>query len=578
MKKFLRTLFYRDAPAEGAVFASLLWYLGLWCLATLFVFTGGLYDVFMGVHTGGEVLIHPWIWRIFLTGVSGLLLYHLIVTGHCYHILLREKHRFLFRLLAVILFAGTIGSAMLFGLKGLFFFPYAVVCWVLPLAAMPRQYKYLIPAALGPPLLVFPLLVFFMTIEYRLSCYPIPRPAPISLLWDLQVKMPFSGSLSFLLGVSCIFWGYKAYAETFQKPFLSIFGKGAKSLILLFLLAYSFSLGMAFSAHKKTERSVALLEKRFGRPVNAEGLKDLYFGNDRPNRKFWEKVQENEGLVFDGKYSDILFQPKGNFPPERLAEWEKELEKSRKLAELEKAFSSELPPFPRDFPKGWIAVPRQVESWVLGNFIRCEAWRVRFALARKDPEGVVAALERMTNVRNHLARDPLALPSLSMIALEMIRVDALETFVRSGQAPVSFLRARREELSFFRKEMKETLLRAVYAEAVTAMDLCDTFSYGCPEQEDLSSIPALYPLRFLFPAGWYLCTQARKILADFYVDAVNGDSPVYEREISFADLLVHSFVSGVDMWGIKFRELSGRYAAMESVIGDVLAQSPPPLK
>ncbi|MBP5182076.1 MAG: hypothetical protein J6331_03495 [Lentisphaeria bacterium] len=574
LKKLLKTLFYRDTPAEGAVFASLLWYLGLWCLATLFVFTGGLYDVFMGVHTGGEVLIRPWIWGIFLTAAAGLLLYHLIVTGNCYRVLFGEKHRLLFRTLGAILFAGTIGSAMLFKLRGLFFFPYAVVCWVLPLAAMPKRYKYLIPAALGPPLLILPLDVFFTAMEYRLSCYPIPRLPPATLLWDLQVKMPCSGSLSFLLGVICIFLGYKAYAEAFQKPFLSMFGRGAKALILLFLLVYSFSLGMAFSAHRKTERSVALLERRFGRPVNAEGLKDLYLGKKGPDEKFWEKVQGNGGFGFDLKYYDILTQPKKSFPPEQIAGWKKELETSRKLPELEKAFSSEIPPFPRDFQKGWLGATELPEHRILREFARCEAWRVRFALDRKEPEGAVAALERMTNVRNYLAKDPMTVYTMALITVETLRIDALEVFMRSGQAPASFLRARKEELSSFRKEMKVIFFRALYGDAVMMMDLCDTFSYGCPEQEDLSSMPALYPLRFLFPAGWYLCTQARKILADFYVDAVNGDSPVYKREISFADVLVHSFVSGADMWGIKFQELSDRYAAMERLIGELFAENP----
>ena len=82
--------------------------------------------------------------------------------------------------------------------------------------------------------------------------------------WLVYIALPLAAA-----GWLCY---VKGCANAAGKPFRAMFGKGAAALAVLFVLTYCAALGMAFAAHRQTERYVAEMEKFFGRPVNAEGM------------------------------------------------------------------------------------------------------------------------------------------------------------------------------------------------------------------------------------------------------------------------------------------------------------------
>ena len=504
----------------------------------------------------------------YLLPLAGLaiLIYYLIVTGHFYHTMIRERWRWGIWIFTAVIFIGAATLVFLNSERMFVIFLYSMFCWVIPLCCLPKQWRWLIGAGFAPALTALPFIAFWDILDSLLDTVGAPWLPSRLFASAAQLTVP-----SILLGILCCLCGYKAFANAADKPFRSMFGKGAASAAGLFLLTYGVSLGMAYSAHCQTERHVAEMERFFGRPVNAQGLKELYYRNRKPDAAFWRKAM-------------ALYQkfPKGDFPddpdavlaPADLSDWKKRMEGWGELREMETMFGSELPAIDRNFRRGGIASILLPEFQLLRQFVRCEAWRVRFAVAERDVPAALAAMDRMVKVRNYLAHDPtMVLPSLVMIGIENTRLDALEQLLSSGLLTKSQLIGQRDLLAKFRKQIPGIHARAVYGEAVVAMDLCDAFTYGRPAEnpEGNLTIPPFYPYRWLFPAAWFVFTRIRDVFAvnypvpDFTLIPFNRKKEA--RLKSTAHRAAGMLLCAGEAAGNKFHSLTARYLAMETLIG-----------
>ena len=297
MKNLLKKLFYWDAPAEGAVFASLLFWLGGWCLATVFVFFSGVFSCFqMAIATtwitAADFLEWLFGWpQILLPAAFAVILYHLIVTGHFYHTLIREKWPWGIWIFIIFIFVGTVIFVCLNSERLFILFLYSMFCWVIPLCCLPKQWKWLIPAGVGPLLVPLPFAAAAETFDYLLcDTVSLKSGTPCRFAMHLMAAAPWLLWPLVLLAVLCGLCCFKAYAGAAGKPFRSLFGKGAAAMTILFLLTYGVSFGTACTARCRTDRSFAELEKHFGRPVSAEGLKNLYYQDRKPDAAFWREV------------------------------------------------------------------------------------------------------------------------------------------------------------------------------------------------------------------------------------------------------------------------------------------------
>jgi len=579
MTKLLRRMFYWDAPAEGAVFASVLFWLGSWCLGSVFVLFDGITSCFALMFVIDYPLRdQPFLWQhLLLLAELGIMFYHLIVTGHFYHTLTHEKRPWKIGILALIVLAGTVAVACL--TRSVFwclFFLHVMLCWAVPLIFLPKQWKLLIPAGFGPALILLPGVVFpQLLIDLQVEGTVETRFLP---LMRLLTETPWLSMPMILLGILCGFASYKAYAGAAGKPFRAMFGKGAAAVAGLFLLTYCLSLGMAYSAHCRTERHVAELEKFFGRPVNVQGMKELYYQGRRPDAAFWKKFSALM-LEFRPK-PDYAGASTVEFSSAELAAWRKTLESSSALRKLETMLEKEPPAYERDFRRGEYVGIRMPEYISLRYFVCCQAWRVRFAVADRNAAAALAALDRMVKVRDYLARDPeMTVPAHVLIFVENLRLDALERLLSAGLLSDSELSGQRQQLAEHRKQLSGIHTRTVSAEAVLALDLCDLVAYGRPAgrhpapehspAQDLA-IPAFYRFRWLFPAAWYVCTGIRDCFAVNY--RVSDFKQIrYEKKIVWEDSSAHYYaglllVSG-DITANKIHSLAARYLAMETLIG-----------
>ena len=525
MKKLLKIVFYRDSPAEGAVFSTLLFWLGAWCLASL------LFLLPESVFTIENILMLEWygVWSfhrtdLLLVAALALLLYHLYVKGAFYRRCFRERR----------------GSGGL--ILGAFF-----------LTA---------PA-------VFLLLLPFWVVRSMLNMTWCVDPREPRLFFS-----PFWGWAAVILGLLCLACRFKVYAALAGKPLRALFGKGTAAVCGVFLLTYAVTLGMAYSAHCRTERHVAELEKFFGRPVTAQGMKALYFQDRRPDAAFWRRAGKLYDKMFpvvsNGSIDRMRWAqyPGAEFTPAELAACRKEFEKSSELRELEKMFSSPLPACDRKFAPGFLFAEEMPDLQQLRNFCIYQLWRTRFAIADRDPAAALAAVRRMKFCRDHLARDPQLVAALVLCAAENLRLDALERLLSSGLLTEKQLLGMRRELALCREEMKKIHAHTVYGEAVQSMDMCHLLAHGAKGRNEKTEqvIPGAYAWRWMLPAYWYTCTRNREVLAKVYKGT--GFSRLKPRlKRSLHNFLGSMLLPSCEIAGARIDALSARYLAMETLIG-----------
>ena len=524
MKKLLRRLFYRDSPAEGAVFSTLLFWLGTWCLASL------LFLVPEGVFTIESIEMLWWFGTLsfgcrtdlLLVAALGILLYHLFVTGAFYF----------------GCFRGSRGSGG----------PVIAALFLTVLAAF---------------LLLLPFGVVRSMLNMTWCCEPREPRLCLS---------PFWGWAAVVLGLLCQACRFEAYAALAGKPLRTLFGKGAAVICGVFLLTYLVTLGMAYSAHCRTERHVAELEKFFGRPATAQGLKELYFRDRWPDAAFWRKAAGLCDKTFPVHGSPDRMRwveyPEAEFSPAEFAACRKMFEKSAELRELEKMFSGPLPAYDRKFAPGFLFAEEMPELQRLRNFCRYELWRTRFALADGDPAAALAAVKRMKFCRDHLARDPGLAAALVLCAAENSRLDALERLLSSGLLTEGQLREIRKELALCREEMKKIHAHTVYGEAVLSMDMCHLLAHGGKGSRENTQqvIPGAYAWRWLLPAYWHACTRNREVLAKVYKRS-DFPRPEPRSKWSLHNVLASVLLPSFELAGNRIDVLSARYLAMETLIG-----------
>ena len=347
MKNLLKKLFFAESPAGGAVFATLLFWLGTWCLASVFLIADGLPACFPGAVGMSPYGKPAFAWQHLLLIAEGLLcLYYLIVTDRFYRGLVREKWPLGKHVLAGIYL--VIAAAFAFSCfhGGAFFFIalYLLWCWAAPFLFMPKQWKWLIPAALTP------LCFLPMAVTFTDTVFGFLRGQDIPAVWNwLRLPNAWLFYLLCLFAVFCIICRLKACAGAAGKPLRALFGKGAMVVCGAFLLAYAVMLGMAFAAHFQTERHVAELAEFFGRPVTAQGLKELYFQNRKPDAAFWQRAVK---LHRPGHRLRWAFFSTTELAPAEFAACRKDFENFTELRELEKMFSNTLPACDRKLVPG----------------------------------------------------------------------------------------------------------------------------------------------------------------------------------------------------------------------------------
>ena len=574
MKTLLKKLFFTDAPAQGVFAGFTLLLAAFWIVPALILLQGDFPLNFvpfratffnLGCQIGilFAILYALTVWirfyfrrqteeipwnapgRLTLYAV-GLL--SVVLSGWIFVRFLRAGHPILFLTAPAVL---VLLIAML---------------WI-PLFLYPKQWKIILArgmclsAAIGCSATV--MIAMDFSILWFFHCYYEYFSGPAKWLHPAAFAAVFLWILAYVLTA----W---MYAQLAQTPIRKIFSRAAVIILGLWAGVYLISLGMAYAAHNRTDRTMAELEKHFGQPLSLEALNAAYCQNRPVDEAFWQQIKSciEQSYPSDKKtgMDEIMISgtPEGIYPESTFRQFKSAFEQSEPRKIIEQMLNRRrLPARKLRILRGDITCLDLSELNWCRDICRWELWRIRFALADGKRPDACAAMERMKRVTDYLGnRTNSLLTILLLIACERYRMLGFERLLASGQVPDELLKQWAAELERDEKAVPGLHFDTVYAEAVFANSVIRSAAHGGTDSEG-KVYPGLYVLRYLYPPLWYYCTLDRnRCMRSFKVRSFGEmDSP--EKGPGILRKMLFPLQSADK----KIMVLTANYRAMRALIG-----------
>ena len=224
-------------------------------------------------------------------------------------------------------------------------------------------------------------------------------------------------------------------------------------MIILGLWAgvYLVSLGMAYAAHDRTDRTMAELEKHFGQPLSLEALNAAYCQNRPVDEAFWQQIKSciEQSYPSDKKsgMDEMMLSgtPEGIYPESVFRQFKSVFRQSEPRTKIERMLNRRLPARKLRILRGDITCLDLSELNWCRDISRWELWNIRFALADGKTADACAAMDRMKRITDYLGnRTNSLLTTLVLIACERYRMLGYERLLASGQVPDEVLNRSRQ--------------------------------------------------------------------------------------------------------------------------------------
>ena len=307
----------------------------------------------------------------------------------------------------------------------------------------------------------------------------------------------------------------RMYAQMAQLPVRKIFSRAAVIILGVWAGVYLISLGMAYAAHCRSERTMAELEKHFGQPVSLEALNAAYCRNRPVDEAFWQQIRSciEQAYPSDRKSGlDVMISgtPDGIYPESVFRQFKSVFEQSEPRKQIERMLDrSRLPARKLRILSGDKTCLDLSELNWCRDICRWELWQVRFALADGKLADACAAIERMKRITDYLGnRTNSLIMTIVLITCERYRMRGVELLLASGKVPDEMLNRWKAELEQDEKAVPGIHFDTVYTEAVFANSVIRSAAHGGTDSEG-RSYPGRYALRYLYPPMWYFCTLDR---------------------------------------------------------------------
>lgn len=581
IKELLQRVFYWDSPAQGAFFGLTLAGIGTWLLLSLFHFlwTLGAFGVIWPPMFSD--LSSPAIVTFALVAVT-MLLYPLFLILRFYGLICCKSPHPIRKCSFLALFAiCLITAGVIAELRGVITVFIVFFCWIFPVLLLPGIGWQL---WLGHALLwSLGLLVCDITWNHLTRAlvafydfFGIGQPLPscyVSILEFLHVRG--SGWPWFLAaGLLLLLLGYlltaRLWARAAELPYRQIFGRGVAVLWLLLGSNYSGQLFLAWRGVKEASQAVAALEQRFGRPMTAQALGELYYNGEQPDPDFWERVGtlQKGSSPFTDEFSE-LSTPPDVLPPEAMRQWRQHLQnKEASLSQWEQMFAGNIPPLAHSFQPGNLVAMLLPHLSHIKQFNLLSIWRVRLAIEDGDVQAALVASERQANANNSLLRETHLIGGLVWIVCTDVWLDSLEMLLESRLLSDEQLLALESRLKKVEKQVPVMHERGFYSEAVFGLDC---FAMLTEKRGDVPGEKRLHGFRwpdfryFAPQLCWYAALDEAS-LAQSYRVADFSEMPqrpsVDRRPLWFSRMLL----SALNKAGKKFHALTARLRAMQALI------------
>jgi len=585
MKTFWKKMFWWDAPAKGAFFALTLLLVGAYVLGSVFLAAWELGWINRSWYVQLELDIRL---ALFLIPFVALLLYYMFQTLLFFY---RVGNGWV-RNVGPSGFSLWIGFGFI-----LLLFSHTVSGWFIPLWLM-IFFTVILPlsACCGKHWRWAVLCILFWSLgaslvwdagaafDVNLNLFrPITRlcggePGPVVIPLAQQWGISGYGWTAWFAFVCLLFSGWyfltaKLFAQMGNCRFRAMFGRPVLALWGVKILIYLTFSGMVLYEKGQLSHCLAELGQRFGRPITAKALGEFYFGGEQPGMGFWQRVgdlnEEESNSKKDSnllKYPNILSTSRVKLSDADLQRIRNDLDRPDSTSNRrEQLFSGPIPPAPCDFREGTLCAMALPNLTAIRHLGIQKLWRIRLALADGRIDDAVAAYRCMERINRSLHRETFLIGGLVWLSTENLRIDGVEMLLESGQLTDGQLREISTELAQIEPEIPRIQERALYGEAVSMIDLCDSIATAQlfdDRLKRLKPVPALV-LRYYVPQFWWLCLREKaETTRQFNVP----DFSCISSNPSDLPILGEMFLSSLASISVRFNELTARVRGMRALI------------
>ena len=528
MKHFIQKLFYWDAPGQGALFALTFFFVcsALWftLYQSLWLSNCGIVQLnIMSERLGREIL--AWAVVQMLIAAYSLAVFSRAIWLLCKNCHLLHNYR---PLLCVF------PSIALYVCSGLF-------CLV-PLFSLLK--------------VVSPYGGIFSSTPRWVSLFSSLPPQYWGIAYLAAVLLMTLGGFSIVVSVAR--GTGVALRQTVCKPGIALWG--------VFWTAYFLFLVLALVQSAALSKVRSLIEKRFGYSLTAEGLREYYQKMGPADAEWWERFKKKAKLPSKLPVGDsVLEYWDGRAPdqltPQFLSAFDNYCKSNEaSLQEAEKCFDS-IPPLPQ-----YNFVPGKLIAMFSGHLISCrqftrlELSRMRVFLMKQDKANALRAYQRISNCTKHLQREPFVIGSLVWIAIERVRLEAMERLLESRLLTEDDLRVLAADLTMLEERIPVIQQQAMYTEATFGQDAFLGMETGNAPDATI----AFAQLRWFYPQLWLQAARDKMYILQQYVqeDFTHWQDTPPPSAYIFSCMLNPVLKAT----GNKFNALASRARAMQALL------------
>ena len=245
-------------------------------------------------------------------------------------------------------------------------------------------------------------------------------PAPWMIAFRILDAIGYNAGL--LLGIAALIGAWLASGITFAKAaqisFGRCFSRRVWALLILLGVGYAAALALGILSEVKFRNMRETLEKRFGRTLDIAGFRKWYETGRKIDNDFWlaPEIQcpedRNSLFCIDTSWAPNNCGPWGEFPEPMLREMEKRVESYDIPAKLAAALDAGVLPHVRPrFRTGEFEAARQRVTDIIGLNVGLPftidilAWRIRFAVDKRDGEKLRIELRRLENAVGYITEN-----------------------------------------------------------------------------------------------------------------------------------------------------------------------------
>ncbi|OQA88683.1 MAG: hypothetical protein BWY31_00281 [Lentisphaerae bacterium ADurb.Bin242] len=386
----------------------------------------------------------------------------------------------------------------------------------------------------------------------------------LGLLLLLAAYLLYAKMLSELTGDSL--------RKMFPKPVLCLIGSTATCHLLFFLL-----MGIAAIQGESGRRKI---QDRFGRYPSAEGMNELYFAGQKPDKAFWDyfcmgrflddngisKPPEEKEVVLDEiithRFSELTGEEKRIFSDTIT-------KLSSSLMKLDNRLKNGIPKFPLEMKTDKMLATQIPHLNSMRVFCYQTKWRTYMALEAENKQEAFRILEITRKMARYGEGEAFIIGAFVDITCYNIYLDTLEQLVEKHMLTRELIQMISQELLALEKRIPQMEKSSLYSEAVCGNDVFRAVLSGQLQmmRDENTLIIPIRSLPFFLPQFQWLLLQNQVSLLRFY-DAENLEAipDVRKEKRTPSNWVAYLFTPSLRSAYIKFRGLIARSRAERVIL------------